>query len=206
MQGNNAGPLIKRSLIFCAVLFVCYALLLRHSARLDVMGVKDLLAKLGDKQKGVPPPIPHATRPATGNDGNTVPRPGESSGKSFVVARNGNLQLEDGTPFRFASLNAPELLGGHEFEVEDTMRTLQGFGRRVTRSYTLSIAGTSPHVGDAVHVRGWDVSRRNWVYNEEQFKKVCCPMLPCKPRRARPTNKTKVNRWIMLWLWQRNVN
>lgn len=134
------------------------------------MGFRDALAKLqGDSQKpfkAPPPPVPHHSRPAAS------PTPG---GKPFVTLWKGQLVLEDGTPFRFASLNAPELLDGHEFEVEDTMRTLAGFGRRVTRTYTLKIKGTSPHFGDAGHITGWDHARGDWIYDEAKWQKVSCP-------------------------------
>ena len=61
---------------------------------------------------------------------------------SFVTARDGSLFL-DGQPFRFASLNAPELLDGDvngPFEWRDTMQSLgMGFARSVTRTYTLRV-------------------------------------------------------------------
>lgn len=158
-------------LSFFATLYISYHLLLDSA-----MGIKDMLAKLDGKSQSViggssgsgqrqPPPIPHATRP----------KPAKPSGRPFVVLRDGQLMLDDGTPFRFASMNAPELLDGHPFEVEDTMRTLAGFGRRVTRTYTLKIKGTSPHFGDAGHFNGWDRQKGDWVYDEGPFKKVGFP-------------------------------
>lgn len=78
----------------------------------------------------------------------------------------------DGRPYRFASLNAPELLTGHEWEAEDTMRTLRAFGRPVTRTYTLTIKGTSPFFGSGEHISGWDAERQDWIFNEASFKKV----------------------------------
>jgi hypothetical protein len=160
-------PLALRAVAFLAILFVAYRLLFSSA-----MGVRDMLSKLqGDSQKpfkAPPPPIPHATRP-----GAAAPSSGNApSGKPFVTVQRGQLVLEDGTPFRFASLNAPELLDGHEFEVEDTMRTLAGFGRRVTRTYTLKIEGTSPHFGDAGHINGWDHARGDWIYDESKWQKV----------------------------------
>lgn len=63
------------------------------------------------------------------------------------VQRQGSQLVLDGQPFRFASLNAPELLDGdcnQKFEVSDTMQT---FGMRgafggvpVTRTYTLRVS------------------------------------------------------------------
>lgn len=80
--------------------------------------------------------------------------------------------LEDGTPFNFASMNAPELLDGHDFETEDTMRTLAGFGRRITRTYTLKIKGTSPYLQGPGHINGWDEQAGDWIYDEDMFVKV----------------------------------
>jgi hypothetical protein len=63
---------------------------------------------------------------------------------TFITARDSSLWL--GTrPYRFASLNAPELLDGDvngQFEWEDTMETFAaegGFSRAVTRTYTLRV-------------------------------------------------------------------
>lgn len=164
-------------LAFIVTLYIAYSVL-----REQAMGVKDLLARInasssssndvigggGQHQKPMPPLIPHGTRPRPPN------APQKPPGRPFVVVRNGQLELDDGTPFRFASLNAPELLDNHEFEVEDTMRTLAGFGRRVTRTYTLKIKGTSPHFGDVGHINGWDHTRGDWMYDENKFQKVSC--------------------------------
>lgn len=172
MPDDRSSSNFRRRLIlwlsFFATLYITYRLLLDSA-----MGVQDMLAKLkASKQEVIggstggsqrqPPPIPHGTRP----------KPGKPAGRPFVVLRDGLLALDDGTPFRFASLNAPELLDGHPFEVEDTMRTLAGFGRRVTRTYTLKIKGTSPHFGDAGHINGWDHQKGDWIYDEGPFKKV----------------------------------
>jgi hypothetical protein len=174
-------------LSFIAALFVAY-----HTLRDSAMGVKDMLAKLQQQKQNVigavndgahgqgsgsdnsagermgkqPPPIPHSTRPRPTDSASTP------SGRPFVTVRNGMLELEDGTPFRFAALNAPELLDNHEFEVEDTMRTLAGFGRRVTRTYTLKTQGTSPHFGGPGHFQGWDSAKGDWIYHEPSFQKV----------------------------------
>ena len=174
------GPLTGAVLFICACL-ICYRLLLRP--RTLQMGVKDILLKLqnSDSRKAdakVPPAVPWHSRPPT-----STPSAGNASveqsaqklppaDRPFVVVRDGQLQLDNGVPFRFASMNAPELLECHEFEVEDTMRTLTGFGRRVTRTYTLRIKGTSRYVGDAVHIEGWDAQKQDWIYSESQFRKV----------------------------------
>lgn len=174
-RSSRGASSFRRRLIlwlsFFATLYIAY-----HLLRDSAMGIKDMLAKLDGKQQSVigssngsghrqPPPIPHATRP----------KPTKPSGRPFVVLRDGQLMLDDGTPFRFASMNAPEVLDGHPFEVEDTMRTLAGFGRRVTRTYTLKIKGTSPHFGDAGHIIGWDHRKSDWIYDEGSFKKVDLP-------------------------------
>lgn len=165
---------------------LCFLIALSLSYRILVdraMGFRDVLkGKLqGDSQKtfNAPPPVPHHTRPGAA--------PPAHAGKPFVTVQNGKLVLEDGTPFRFASLNAPELLDGHEFEVEDTMRTLAGFGRRVTRTYTLKIKGTSPHFGDAGHINGWDSIKGDWIYDEGKWQKV---------RRSRSVQRRKTDRSI----------
>ena len=196
-SNSNASSFRRRLLLwlsFFATLLVTYKLLLDSA-----MGVKDMLAKLQAKQEVIggsttgigkqPPPIPHDTRP----------RPGKPAGRPFVVIRNGQLALDDGTPFRFAALNAPELLDGHPFEVEDTMRTLAGFGRRVTRTYTLKIKGTSPHFGDAGHFNGWDHQRGDWIFDEGCFKKVRQSVsLPYSPSGL--TCNRPCRRWIMFLL------
>lgn len=171
---------IKFLLGFIGILYIAYTLLNRQR-----MGVKDLIGKFAgsrgsEAQQRLPPPIPHHTRPSAPSSSSSssptasasIPA-ANSQGRPYAVVRDGSLELSDGTPFRFASLNAPELLDSDEFEVEDTFRTLQGFGRRVTRCYTLKVQGTSPHLGDAGHIRGWDASRGDWIYHEAEFVKVC---------------------------------
>ena len=170
----SSSSTLFRSIAFAVALLLVYTALWQHT-----MGFRDQLkAKLGSLTDGAsaqqqqqpiqrpPPPIPQATRPG-GQPASSAP-----SGRPFVVVSRGQLALEDGTPFRFAGLNAPELLDGHAFEVEDTFRTLLGFGRRVTRSYTLKIRGTSPHFGDAGHINGWDAQKGDWMYDEGCFVKV----------------------------------
>jgi len=77
------------------------------------------------------------------------PAPARQVSNSFVQ-RQGHQLLLDGKAFRFASLNAPELLDGEcnrEYEVTNTMET---FGKEgafggvgVTRTYTLRVSLTT---------------------------------------------------------------
>lgn len=189
-QGHSR--ILLRIAVFAVFLTIACALLNRQA-----MGVRDLVSKLSgsssrsEAQHRLPPPVPHHTRPnpgssssssAVGQDSaassgtaaanNSTPASPAAGLGQFAVIHNGALELADGTPFRFASLNAPELLDGDEFEVEDTFRTLAGFGRRVTRCYTLKVSGTSPHLGDGGHVRGWDAQGQDWIYHEPEFVKV----------------------------------
>ncbi len=102
-----------------------------------------------------------------------------TANKPFVVVKDGQLMLEDGTPFRFASLNAPDLFLNDDFEIEDTMRTLTGFGRRVTRTYTLQIEGTCAYLTQPGHIAGWDSQKGDWIYNEARWQQVRnhgCPL------------------------------
>ena len=177
---GRRGPLLlsTSSTLIQSIAFACALLLVYTALWQHTMGFRDQLkAKLGSLSDGAssqqqqplqrpPPPIPHATRPGG------APASSAPSDRPFVVVSRGQLALEDGTPFRFAGLNAPELLDGHDFEVEDTFRTLLGFGRRVTRSYTLKIRGTSPHFGDVGHINGWDAQKGDWMYDEGCFVKV----------------------------------
>lgn len=110
-----------------------------------------------------------------GDPGKTSPiHRTKPSRKPFVTLRNGQLVLDDpkGTPFRFASMNAPELLTGEPFEVEDTMKTVAGFGRAVTRTYTLTINGTGPSANTVAHINCWDEKKGDWEYQEGMFRKV----------------------------------
>lgn len=176
-RSSSASSFRRRVILWLsslATLYIAYHLLLDSA-----MGVKDMLAKLQQSKQEViggsqrqPPPIPHDTKP----------KPAKPAGRPYIVVRDGLLALDDGTPFRFAALNAPELLDGHAFEVEDTMRTLAGFGRRATRTYTLKIKGTSPHFGDAGHISGWDRQKGDWIYDEGPFKKVGCSVLCYKTK------------------------
>lgn len=106
---------------------------------------------------------------------------------SFVQLRNSSLWLGS-SPFRFASLNSPELLDGDvnaEFEVEDTMQSIaMGFGRAVTRTYTLRIKSvnsgctsiplanltpSTPCRSGRVargHINGWNASWGDWEWDE----------------------------------------
>lgn len=78
-----------------------------------------------------------------------APTPTRQVSNSFVQRQGHQLWL-DGNAFRFASLNAPELLDGEcnrEYEVTNTMET---FGKEgafggvgVTRTYTLRVSLTT---------------------------------------------------------------
>ncbi|GAA95566.1 glycoside hydrolase family 5 protein [Mixia osmundae IAM 14324] len=105
---------------------------------------------------------------------NTPSRPGtsmtERSGEidPFVIKRNGQLWHES-VPYRFASFNAPELLDNDVWEVKDTMRTLSGFSRRVTRTYTLQVKSWRVSRG---HINAWSETRQDWEYDEAHFVKI----------------------------------
>lgn len=96
----------------------------------------------------------------------------ESSKSSFITARNSTLYLNS-TPFRFASLNAPELLDGDvnsQFEVRDTMQSFSmpgAFGRAVTRTYTLRINSKNIHRG---HIKGWNEEWNDWEWDGDRLK------------------------------------
>ncbi|KAL8293149.1 hypothetical protein RQP46_000843 [Phenoliferia psychrophenolica] len=95
---------------------------------------------------------------------------GLGSKDSFVVRKDGGLFVDD-IPWRFQSFNAPELLDGDEcgsFEIKDTMQTLAlGFGRPVTRTYTLRIK--SGRIGRG-HINGWNNEWKDWVWDGPRLK------------------------------------
>lgn len=95
-------------------------------------------------------------------------------GKRSFIKQIGDKLMLDGKVFRFASCNAPDLMGVYkDFEIEDTMQTFAAFGTRVLRIFTLSIEGTSPAVGiGSGHLAGWDAAAGNWRYNETKFRQV----------------------------------
>ena len=87
---------------------------------------------------------------------------------SFVVARGGQL-LEDGRPFRFLSLDVPNLHYVEddlrferampfrlpdEYEIEDALESIRQIGGRVVRTYTLSVRKASDPAGLPRHVLG----------------------------------------------------
>jgi len=50
------------------------------------------------------------------------------------------------------------------------MRTLIGFGRPVSRTYTLSVASINIPAASA-NIQGWDATKGDWTYNEAPFVK-----------------------------------
>ncbi|BGP13851.1 hypothetical protein JCM10213v2_001789 [Rhodosporidiobolus nylandii] len=91
----------------------------------------------------------------------------QATSDQFVERRGSQLFLA-GRPFRFASLNAPELLDGDvngPFEVKDTFAALaaeNGFGTAVTRTYTLRIK--SKNIGRG-HINGWSTEWNDWMWD-----------------------------------------
>ncbi|SGZ22361.1 BQ5605_C022g09479 [Microbotryum silenes-dioicae] len=92
----------------------------------------------------------------------------------FVRVHKGQLVLA-GHPFRFAGLNAPELLDGNvngPFEIEHTFRTLSmrgSFARAVTRTYTLQI--NSKNIGRG-HIKSWHREWKDWEWDEGRLKEI----------------------------------
>ncbi|KIJ64316.1 glycoside hydrolase family 5 protein [Hydnomerulius pinastri MD-312] len=97
----------------------------------------------------------------------TLGKPTEKQ-TGFVSARNGTLYTDDGKPYTFATFNSPHLLSCSEFEAEDTMRTLRGFARPVSRTYVQSVASINVSPQDA-NIQGWDSITGDWVYNEAAY-------------------------------------
>ncbi|GAA5904841.1 uncharacterized protein JCM6883_004880 [Sporobolomyces salmoneus] len=92
------------------------------------------------------------------------------------VERKGSQLLLDGKPFRFASLNAPELLDGdcnQQYEVTNTMETFGapgGFGGvPVTRTYTLRIK--SKNIGRG-HINGWNREWNDWEWDSGRLQEM----------------------------------
>ncbi|GAA5978097.1 hypothetical protein JCM10908_004228 [Rhodotorula pacifica] len=97
-----------------------------------------------------------------------------SRADQFVERRGSDLVLA-GNRFRFASLNAPELLDGDvngPFEVWDTFASLaaeNAFGTAVTRTYTLRIK--SQNIGRG-HINGWHSEWNDWMWDEDRMKEM----------------------------------
>lgn len=108
---------------------------------------------------------------------------------SFVVANNGKLAL-DGVDWTFSTFNNPDIIKSTKFEIDDALSTMVGFGRPVTRVYTLGVASINVPPEQAF-VTGWSSEENNWEYNEEMFKmldyvldsarrwgvKICLPII-----------------------------
>ncbi|GJN88588.1 hypothetical protein Rhopal_001554-T1 [Rhodotorula paludigena] len=92
----------------------------------------------------------------------------------FVERRGSDLFLA-GERFRFASLNAPELLDGDvngPFEVRDTLQALAAegaFGTAVTRTYTLRIK--SKNIGRG-HINGWSAEWNDWMWDDGRLEEM----------------------------------
>ncbi|GAA6009071.1 hypothetical protein JCM10207_004083 [Rhodosporidiobolus poonsookiae] len=105
------------------------------------------------------PPVNRSTRPTMAS---------HASKSDHFVERRGSQLFLVGQPFRFASLNAPELLDGDvngEYEVRDTFAALAaegGFGSAVTRTYTLRIK--SKNIGRG-HINGWSTEWNDWMWD-----------------------------------------
>ncbi|KAM0754148.1 glycoside hydrolase [Meredithblackwellia eburnea MCA 4105] len=96
---------------------------------------------------------------------------GLGSPTSFVELQDGQLVV-DGVPWRFASFNCPELLDGDVgglFEVRDTMATIKGLGRPVTRSYTLRVNSTRISRG---HIKGWNAGWNDWEWDGDRLHEM----------------------------------
>ncbi|GAA5968157.1 hypothetical protein JCM11641_003752 [Rhodosporidiobolus odoratus] len=117
-----------------------------------------------------PPPVNFSSRP----DAQSSMTFHAATSDQFVERRGSQLFLS-GQRFRFASLNAPELLDGDvngEFEVEDTFAALAaqgGFATAVTRTYTLRIK--SKNIGRG-HINGWSSEWNDWMWDSGRLKEM----------------------------------
>ena len=129
------------------------------------------------------PPLPNTSYEPT-----IVPYSAGQSG-SYIQVVDGKLQL-DGADWTFTTFNNPDIIKAGKFEIDDALSTMVGFGRPVTRVYTLGV--TSVKVPDEqAFVTGWSSEDDDWVYNEEMFKmldyvmdsarrwgvKICLPVI-----------------------------
>jgi len=128
------------------------------------------------------PPLPWTYEPTI------IPyAPGLSD--SFVLAKDGRLSL-DGLDWTFTTFNNPDIIKSTTFEIDDALSTMVGFGRPVTRVYTLGVASINVPPEQAF-VTGWSSQNNDWEYNEEMFKmldyvldsarrwgvKICLPII-----------------------------
>lgn len=129
------------------------------------------------------PPLPD-----TSYDPTIVPYQSGQS-ESYVQAVSGKL-TRDGADWTFTTFNNPDIIKAGKFEIDDALSTMVGFGRPVTRVYTLGV--TSVNVPDEqAFVTGWSTEANDWEYNEEMFKmldyvmdsarrwgvKICLPVI-----------------------------
>jgi hypothetical protein len=91
--------------------------------------------------------------------------PGQSD--SFITAKNGKLYLDD-VDWTFATFNNPDIIKSEKFEIDDALSTMVGFGRPVTRVYTLGVASINVPAEQAF-VTGWSSEEDDWEYNEDMF-------------------------------------
>ncbi|GAA5863738.1 hypothetical protein JCM1840_005748 [Sporobolomyces johnsonii] len=118
-------------------------------------------------------PQDHSADPSS-NMTSSAPSPHASHADSFVQRQGSTLTL-DGQPYRFASLNAPELLDGDcngPFEVADTFQSLAkegAFGAAVTRTYTLRIK--SKNIGRG-HINGWSNEWNDWMWDSGRLQEM----------------------------------
>jgi hypothetical protein len=95
------------------------------------------------------------------------------------VTRQGDQLLENGKPFRFISVNIPNLqliednfalnaktawAWPNEFELNDALESVRQMGGTVVRTYVLSVRRQGSDIGDFVYVRG------PGQFNEEAFR------------------------------------
>jgi len=109
------------------------------------------------------PPLPWTYEPSI-----TPYTPGLSD--SYVVAKAGKLYL-DGVDWTFATFNNPDIIKSTPFQIDDALSTMVGFGRPVTRVYTLGVSSINVP-DDMAFVTGWSSQKNDWEYNEEMFKKL----------------------------------
>lgn len=106
------------------------------------------------------PPLPWTYEPTV------VPyAPGQSD--SFMTTINGKLYL-DGVDWTFATFNNPDIIKAGKFEIDDALSTMVGFGRPVTRVYTLGVASINV-APEKAFVTGWSSDDDDWEYNEDMF-------------------------------------
>lgn len=88
---------------------------------------------------------------------------------------DGNLYLR-GKLFNFRNFNTPTIFDGGEYQSLDILKSIVGFGTPVARTYTLKIANDNFEHGripaSESHITGWDHRSNDWIYNEQQWRKI----------------------------------